>query len=258
MAGTRRPITRMTVIRTEKVSPSLVRVVLGGDRFDAFQPNDFTDAYVKLLFDEEGHPLLREVAEGEKPTTRTYTVRHVDSVNQELWLDVALHDSSGIAVSWALTAKPGSQIQVRGPGGAWAPTPGAWHLLIGDESALPAIAAGIDALDADAHGVAIIDSQNPIELGEPDGIQVRWLDTVGHAEPYDPSRLAAAVDSVSIPQDGQIRVFAHGEREAMKRIRAWLNEQGIERGDVSISGYWAHGRIEDQFQAEKKTEIGRV
>ena len=48
MAG--RPVHTFEVVRSEQLTPHLVRVVLGGSGFDTFTPNDFTDAYVKFVF----------------------------------------------------------------------------------------------------------------------------------------------------------------------------------------------------------------
>ena len=58
--------------------------------------------------------------------------------------------------------------------------------------------------------------------------------------------------------EGRVQVFAHGERESMKAVRALLKERGVPRGDFSLSGYWALGRTEDRFQAEKREPIGQI
>ena len=56
-----------------------------------------------------------------------------------------------------------------------------------------------------------------------------------------------------------MQVFAHGERGYMKRLREVLyTRRGLERSQVSLSGYWAMGRVEDDFQAEKKLPIGEI
>ncbi|PRC49349.1 NADPH-dependent ferric siderophore reductase, partial [Mycobacterium sp. ITM-2017-0098] len=48
MAG--RPVHTFEVVRTEQLTPHIVRVVLGGKGFDTFTPNGNTDSYVKLVF----------------------------------------------------------------------------------------------------------------------------------------------------------------------------------------------------------------
>ncbi len=88
MAG--RPVHTFEVLRTENLTPHIVRVVLGGSGFDTFTPNDFTDAYVKIVFVRYGvdvgalpQPLtldsFNELPVEERPTVRTYTVRSVDA-----------------------------------------------------------------------------------------------------------------------------------------------------------------------------------
>ncbi len=59
--------------------------------------------------------------------------------------------------------------------------------------------------------------------------------------------------------DGTVQAFVHGEREHVKALRDVLFKQrGLDRNQVSISGYWAYGRSEDRFQAEKKEPIGKI
>ncbi|WP_457824606.1 SIP domain-containing protein, partial [Staphylococcus aureus] len=51
----------------------------------------------------------------------------------------------------------------------------------------------------------------------------------------------------------------HGEREAMKALRdVFFRVWGLDRAQVSLSGYWAYGRTEDRFQAEKREPIGQI
>ncbi|WP_366932110.1 SIP domain-containing protein [Microbacterium invictum] len=56
-----------------------------------------------------------------------------------------------------------------------------------------------------------------------------------------------------------VEIFAHGEREAMKQLRATLQgEWGIDRRAMSLSAYWAYGRTEDRFQSEKREPVGQI
>lgn len=78
---------------------------------------------------------------------------------------------------------------------------------------------------------------------------VTWVDD-------DEALIAAVRDldwAVGTPQ-----VFAHGERETIKAIRRILKEREVPRESLSISAYWARGRAEDQFQAEKREPIGQI
>ncbi|WP_317451879.1 siderophore-interacting protein [Microbacterium sp. NIBRBAC000506063] len=143
----------------------------------------------------------------------------------------------------------------------YAPDPDAgWHLLAGDDSALPAIAAALEAMPKDAEGVAFLEvdgDADHLELAAPSGIEVVWLHRDG-AEAGTTTLLADAVRARAW-RDGRVQVFAHGERGAMKSLRPYFtDERGLERSQLSLSAYWAHGRVEDTFQAEKREPIGQI
>ncbi|GAB3821649.1 siderophore-interacting protein [Tessaracoccus terricola] len=265
-----RPQIVLEVLRREQVSPHMVRLRLGGDGFGSFEDNGFTDKYVKLTFVKAGLgleppydiPALRESLPPEdRPVTRTYTVREVNAEERWISIDFVVHGDDGIAAPWAARVEPGEKISFGGPGGGYAPDPEAdWYLFTGDESALPAIAAALEALPADAVGDALIEVSGPadeIPLTAPAGVQVRWLHR-GDAEAGTSTVLPDAV-AAHPWRPGRVQVFAHGERGAVKAQRDTLFKvHGLEREQVSISGYWAQGRTEDRFQAEKREPIGQI
>lgn len=133
------------VVRTERLTPHMQRVVLGGDTLAEFATGTSTDHYVKLLFGAEGvtYPepfdlerIREEFPREQWPVTRTYTVRAWDPEVRELTLDFVVHGDEGLAGPWALRVQPGEVVRFMGPGGAYAPDTSAdWHLLIGDERA---------------------------------------------------------------------------------------------------------------------------
>lgn len=267
-----RPTLDLVVLRTEQLTPHMVRVVAGGAGFSAFADNGFTDKYVKIAFPHalpggawpEGPVDLSELKASLPrdawPVTRTYTVRSFDAAAGELAVDFVVHGDEGLAGPWAAAAQPGDRLVCSGPGGAYSPDPAAeWHLFAGDESALPAIAAALGALPADARGLALLEvgsGADALELEAPEGIEVRWLSRGGNPA-GETLVLAEAVASTEwLP--GTPSVFAHGERGAMKELRALFKERGVPREKLSLSGYWAHGRAEDQFQAEKKLPVGQI
>ena len=265
-----RPQFSLRVLRTEKLSPHMVRVVAGGPGLAAFEPKDATDMYVKIHFLQPGveyaEPVdvfaLRETMPREQwPVTRTYTVRSFDAAAQEVAIDFVVHGDAGLAGPWAASAAPGDRIIFTGPGGAYRPNPDAdWFLFAGDESALPAIAAALESLPAGARGQAYIevDTAEDIQpLDKPDAVELTWVFRNG-ATPDASTALLDAVANGAWPE-GRVDAFVHGEREYMKALRDILFKQrGLERGQVSLSGYWAYGRTEDYFQAEKKEPIGKI
>lgn len=258
-----KPQVMLEVRRTERLSPGMVRVVAGGNGFSAFQSNGYADQYVKIIFANPELGLvppydlaaLRETLSPEDvPTTRTYTVRWVDEAAQELALDFVVHGDAGLAGPWAATAKPGDTLVFSGPGGNYSPNTDAdWHLLAGDAAALPAIAAVIERMPATAVGHAFlhVSPEDQLPLTAPAGLTVTWLDETADGG------LAAAVEELDWP-DGRVDVFAHGERESMKELRRVFKDRGVERSQLSLSGYWASGRAEERFQAEKREPIGKI
>jgi NADPH-dependent ferric siderophore reductase len=268
-----RPQQVAEVLATTRVSDHLVRLTLGGAGLAAFEAKDATDQYIKILFADPALGLTppydldairaQHGPEG-VPVRRTYSVRAVRATDAgtEIDVDFVVHGSEGIAGPWAAAARPGELVCFSGPGGKYAPEPGAWHLLAGDEAALPAIAAALEAMGPDERGVAVLDVAGPgdrLDLAAPAGVELRWVERGGDWTPTS-SRLEEAVRGVVLPADrGAIRAFVHGERETMKSLRAYLvGECGLVRQQLSLSAYWAYGRAEDAFQAEKREPVGKI
>lgn len=230
------------------MTPHLVRVTLGGPGFAQFEDRPETDKYVKLMFTDADSLIV----------TRTYTVRRVDAAAQALDIDFVVHGDEGLAGPWAAAATPGATLRLMGPGGGYAPrTDASWYLFLGDLSAVPAIAAALEALPPDAVGAAYIEvdaDDETLSLDAPAGVEVHWVIDAEHST----ETLADRVRGMPW-RNSDVDVFAHGERESMKALRrALFDERGLERGQVSLSGYWARGRTEDRFQAEKREPIGQI
>jgi NADPH-dependent ferric siderophore reductase len=265
MAEKKRGITTMRVLRTEWVTPHLIRVVLGGPGLASFVDNGFTDKYVKLLFPLPGvtYPepidldlIRREFPREQWPTTRTYTIRYYDPGAGELAIDFVTHGDDGIAAPWATRAQPGDEVIVRGPGGAYAPDPTAdWHLLVGDESALPAIGAALEALPRGASArvfLQVADEAEVQKLAGPGDVEITWLyrtDYESAAAAGD--ALVEIVRTLEFPA-GSVHAFVHGEAGFVAQLRRHLTtERAVPRDRLSISGYWRRGKNEDGWQAEK-------
>jgi len=263
-----RPQAVLTVLDRRWLSPHMVRITAGGPGFDALRVNEFTDKYAKLIFADPGLGLtppydlaiLRESLPPDKrPVTRTYTLRRADVERQQVAVDFVVHGDEGIAAPWAAHAEPGDTLTLSGAGGAYVPDPGSdWHLLAGDESALPAICSALDALPRGARGIAYLETCDPGEYLDatlPDGMELIWLHRPQPGS--QPRMLADALqDGPWLP--GRADVFAHGERESIKAVRAALKGRLRDGDQLSLSGYWASGRTEDVFQAEKREPIGQI
>jgi NADPH-dependent ferric siderophore reductase len=274
-----RPVHTFEVIRSEQLTPHMIRVVLGGSGFETFVPNEYTDAYVKLVIvgadvdvDALEHPLtldsFKQLPDADQPVVRTYTVRHTDADRREISIDVVVHGEQGVAGPWAASVQPGQAAYLMGPSGAYAPDPAAdWHLLAGDEAGLPAVSAALEALPANAIGKAFIEVSGPddeIPLTAPAGVEVRWIYRGGRADLVPEDRagdLAPLIAEVKETQwlPGQVQVFIHGEAQAvMHNLRPYVRkERGVDAKWASISGYWRRGRTEETFR-QWKAELAKA
>lgn len=233
--------THLTVTGTESITPALTRVWFRSDDLSAFAESRFTDRYVKLQFPESG-------------AVRTYTALFPDLEAGTLAIDFVVHGDDGVAGPWAARAEPGDTLTVNGPGGAYRPDPSAdWHLLAGDEAAVPAIAAALADLPADAVGHAIVLVAGPADepaLAAPQGIEVQFVHRDGGGR-----ELVSAVRAVEW-REGRVHAFVHGEaEEVMKGVRPYLvKERGLDREQASISGYWRRGASEEGFRVWKSEQ----
>jgi NADPH-dependent ferric siderophore reductase len=283
-----RKVTGLQVRRTERLSPHMIRVVAGGDDLAAFPDTAHTDRYVKILFPRPGvaypggWPRPRPASEGEVsadsrglgypqepfdidavraaypreqwPVVRTYTVRSLDPAAGELTIDFFHHGDVGLAGPWAAAARPGDALLLLGPGGAYAPDPTAdWHLLVGDESALPAIGAALERVPAGVPVHAIIEVDGPadeLELTSPGRLDLRWC----HRDAGRSAQLVDVVAALPFPA-GRVHAFVHGEAGVVRSLRKHLvDERGVPRDDLSVSGYWRRGDDEEGFRVFKAAE----
>jgi NADPH-dependent ferric siderophore reductase len=248
-----------TVLETERLSPHLTRVIVGGEDLHGFGAGEFTDHYVKLHipplgaqyrapFDteeiKERHP--RE----QWPRVRTYTVRDWDPDRVRLTLDFVVHGDEGVAGPWAAAAQPGDILQLMGPGGGYTPRPEAdWHLMAGDLATVPAIAASLQRVPAGVPVHVLLEVPGPedeIELQTPGDLHLTWLHGDGTGD-----ALATAIADLAFPA-GDVHVFAHGEADVTREIRRHLVlDRGLPREELSASAYWKAGRDDEAWRAVK-------
>ncbi len=264
MSTQSRPPMLAEVLSVRRLTPRMLRVVLGGPGLSDFQAGQFTDHYVKLQIPPPGSSYsapfdLEEVRarlpSEQWPQTRTYTVQNWDAERQRLSIDFVIHGDTGVAGPWAAAAEPGDKIQLRGnPGGAYAPDPQAdWHLMVGDASVLPAISASLARVPAGIPVHVLVEVDGPEEereLRSPGELQLTWI----HGDAADPEpsgRLRRAVSQLDFPR-GRVHCFVHGEASAVRAIRLHLlADRGLPREAMSISGYWKRDRTEDGWREDK-------
>jgi len=242
---------------TTWLTPSMVRVVLADGDLDAFampggdQPD--TDAYVNLAIPPGEEPDV-------KPARRRYTVRSWDQAARELTLDFVVHGDDGVAGPWARRARPGDVLVFEGPGSGYRPDPEAdWHLMVGDESALPAIAASLEAVPPDAPVVVRLLCDGPeheIALTTPGTLDLAWLHRHGNGDDVD--LLADAVRTLAFPP-GRVHAFVHGEAEEIRAIRRHLlAERGLSRRDMSCSPYWRRTMTDEAWRQVKRDFVAAM
>lgn len=124
--------------------------------------------------------------------------------------------------------------------------------MIGDESALPAIAASLEVLPRTARVVVRIicdGAAYEVPLQTPIDADVQWIHRAGDAA--DSDLLAASVAEVDFPR-GRVHGFIHGEAAEIRQIRRHLlGERGLARGDMSCSPYWRHGMVDEAWRSIK-------
>jgi NADPH-dependent ferric siderophore reductase len=222
----RSPTHRGRVLATVPLTPRMVRVTVRAD--------SMTGVALRPAQDVELH--LRE--ESGRRVKRRYTIRAARPEAGELDLDVLLH-GSGPGSRWGASALPGDEVEFQGPRGKLELRPAPWHLLVGDESALPAIASIVAALPAGETALAVIEVEDGAdEL--PVGGDVRWVHR-GDATAGGPELLTTAVGQLVLPA-GAGHAYLMGESRAMVALRAVVEARGVGHDAIFVKGYWNRGR----------------
>ncbi|MEU6462890.1 siderophore-interacting protein [Streptomyces sp. NPDC046976] len=243
-------VRRTEVVRTRAVGAGLLRVTLGGPGTEGFEAHSPVD-HVKLLFPEPDGSLRLPEPDGDllkwprpAPTSREYTVRRYDPEAGEIDIDIAPHEG-GLASDWAQRVRPGAVLHVAGPpGGLIVPPVYDRYLLVGDITALPAVARWLEELPRDAKGWAFIevaDAAQEIELSAPAAVEVQWLHR-GDRPAGTGDALERAVTAVPVAKGERLYAWIAGEAGQIKPLRRWVRDElRLDRGDYEITGYWKRG-----------------
>lgn len=247
-----------TVVRSERVTPHMMRVTLGGGDLERFESLGF-DQWFRLAvpvdpaharfdnlpdrFGIGGYLRYRTLPKGTRPVIRNYTVRAFRERPAELDIDFVTHGTDGIAAPWAESVEAGGEIALIDQGCGWKPVPADWTLLAGDESGLPAVAGILRDLPRDAVGHAIIelfDAADRQPTDAPSGMTVHWLERPYGSAPG--SALLPALAALEFPA-GAPYAFAVGESAVATGVRRHLvAERGVPKANVTFCGYWKLGR----------------
>ncbi|MFG3254801.1 siderophore-interacting protein [Streptomyces sp. NPDC048172] len=256
------------VVAAEDVTPHMRRITFGGEdlaRFASVAP----DQQVKLFFARDGgvprvpeapedgdvgrwHARYLAIPEPERPWMRTYSIRRHLADRRRIEVDFALHGEGGgegPASRWAYAAREGDAVGLLGPARSHYKTPpeGAWKLFVGDETALPAMAATVEALEPGERALVCAEVEDAREeqrwetRGE---VEYRWVHRNGgprgQREP-----LVTAVRAAPLPE-GPVFAWVAGEAGAVRAVRRHLvDERGLDKRAVAFSGYWRRDLTQD-------------
>lgn len=217
----------LEVARVEDLTPHVRAVTLAGPDLAGFSSASFDD-HVKLMLD----------LGGAEPVRRDYTPRHHDAMAGELTLEFALH-GEGPAARWAAQAAPGQRVRVGGPRGSFiVPVDYDWHVLVGDESALPAIARRLEELPAGSRVSVIAQVADPAdrrELRTAAALDLAWV--------ADAAACLAAVRALVLPA-GEGYVWCAGEAAEVAVLRrVFVEDKGHDRHAIRAAAYWKRGAV---------------
>lgn len=237
---------RLQVLRVTQLTPRMRRITLGGEELQGFTSLG-SDDHIKLLFAEtpEQQQALeaREMARdgGARPTMREYTPRRIDLEANELDIDFVLH-GDGPASTWATQATPGQYLDIAGPRASLVvPDMFDSYLLIGDETALPAIGRRLEGLPPGRRVVAVIQVEDVHEqqpLPSQAQVDVQWL-IRGQDD------VLARVQHMPLPE-GRVYAWVALEKALTRQVKAALLEKGVPDDALKAAAYWrADGTADD-------------
>lgn len=213
----------VTVARINRVSPGFASITFQGEALADFTSLSFDD-HVKFMFND---------ASGEQ-VRRDYTPRRFDRDAREIDIEFALHGHGG-AAEWARNATIGQRAVIGGPRGSMIlPLAMDWHLLIGDDSALPAVTRRLEELPPGARvdAVLLVGAADRRAFITRADARIHWVDS--------DDALLQVLKNLPL-QPGAGLAWGGGEAALMARVRQVLVETGMPRQAAKVSAYWKRG-----------------
>ncbi|MEV5525765.1 siderophore-interacting protein [Streptomyces prunicolor] len=261
----------LQVVRTERLGPSLVRVSFAGDDL-AYFFSDGCDQSLSLFLPQPGQlePAVpyelgdgwwqgwRELPDDVRAVMRSYTLRALRRDPDEIDIDFVLHEPAGPASRWASHASPGDRVVLLGPAIAdnrairFRPPEDADLVVVwGDETAVPAASAILEALPAGTRARVWLEVQHPgdiQDLATDADAEVTWLVRENQGVEGSPMALGALRDA-QLPPAERPYVWIAGEAGQVKALRRhFVGERGFDRRRVTFVGYWRQGLSEEQLR----------
>ncbi|MQB15448.1 siderophore-interacting protein [Pseudomonas lactis] len=239
---------RLQVLRVVDITPRMRRVTLGGPELAGFISLG-SDDHIKLLFPQNAQeqaalesPSFSIKGDGPQPAMRDYTPRRYDLDIGELDIDFVLH-GDGPASTWAEQVHVGQHLYIGGPRGSMiVPDIFDSYLLIGDETAIPAIARRLEELPAGRKVLAVIEIADAAEqqvLSSAAEVEVIWV-LRGQDDLLD------VVRNLTLPS-GTLYSFVATETKLSRQVRrVLLDTHKVNEQYLKAVGYWrAEGSEEE-------------
>lgn len=239
----------LTVTRVQKLSEQMVRVIASAPNLDGYRSNGALDEYVKVFVADPSlgltppydiKSLRQRLPRGLMPRSKSYTIRWIDTLTDELAIDFVVHGEPGTIGHWAGTVEPGAALVIsEARSKSSLRLASDFYVLAADEAGIPAISKILEALPADTAGFALLevaDEQAMFDVKHPPKVDLRWIARAG--VPAGRSNvLLSAFQSLPMP-DFNTTVVAHAERSTVKALGHVSDQWRIPKERRYISSYW--------------------
>ncbi|WP_199565266.1 siderophore-interacting protein [Spongiactinospora rosea] len=249
----------LEVVRNTRLSPHFAVITLGGPELAHLNPTGF-DHTVRLFFPREGQERLRMPAlsseawmaelmlmpKSRRPWVRNYTIRRFRPEAGEVDIEFVLHGDTSPASAWASRARPGDPAGIFDIGIMYLPPPGLpWHLLVGEESALPAVLAILEDAPESLNAEVFLEVPETADIRKdivhPEGARIHWLPR--DAATAVPGALALETVRQATLPEGRFYTWVAGESRLATGLRRHLvNDRAAAKSDIAFFGYWRQGR----------------
>ncbi|MEM9464864.1 MAG: siderophore-interacting protein [Actinomycetota bacterium] len=232
----------VTVAARREVSPSMVEITLAG--LDEVEVRG-GDEFWYLMIPPEGAPDaisdgfsmgdIESMPEDRQPHGASYTTRRRRPEQGEIDLWIHTHHDTGVA-GWAASAEPGDTVALWGPRDAYQPPPDTTHhLLVIDETGVPAAAAIVESLPND-HPATIV--AEIADAGHELPIETNAATTVHWVHRADGRPLADVIAGLDLDVEG-LYAFGAAESRDISAVRRHLRRDlGMSADAVHMTGYW--------------------
>jgi NADPH-dependent ferric siderophore reductase len=246
----------VAVAAVRAVTPGMRRITLTGASLASFT-DDGPDQRCKLFLPRPGqhrppvtggdgwYQQWLALPPAERPVMRTYTVRRARPQHREIDIDIVLHGTDGPhpggpGSAWARRAAAGDRVAMFGAYAEYDPPPDTrWQVLVGDETALPAIAAACERLPSHTPAHVVVEVAGAAEEQPLAGdVHVTWVHR-------GRQRMAAALRALQLPGTDGGYAWVGGEAASVRAVRRHLIDAGLPRERVTFMGYWKRGQAVD-------------